>query len=148
MSPSRRADDFARVDYTCKKYKPGHQVHWIQARRSAEGPAGEPKVIEAVDDDGTIRFTDGTTKWNHDARRVQALFEHVGPDARSRGHNVLAIGTYLVCVSDGPDPCDGRGRIAGEALAEELVRRGGIAVPGARCCGTSTSTRDHPWSSP
>jgi hypothetical protein len=130
MSAPTRPDDFARVDYTCKKYKPGHQVHFIQSRLSLRGPAGVPVVIEAVDDDGTIRFTGGTTKWNHDVRRVQALFEHVGPNARLRGYNVLAIGTYLVCVSDGPDPCDGRARVSGESLTDELTRRGGIAIPG------------------
>jgi len=100
MTSTTRPDDFARADYSCKRYTPGHQVHFIQARKSSEGPPGMAKVIETVDDDGTIRFTDGTTKWNHDVRRVKALFEHVGPDARLRSFNVLAIGSYLVCVSD------------------------------------------------
>lgn len=131
MASTKPSDDFARVDYvSCKKYTPGHQVHFIQARKSREGPAGEAKVIEAVDDDGTIRFTDGTTKWNHDARRVRALFEHAGPAARLRGFNVLAIGSYLVCVGDEPGSCDDRERLPGESIGQTVARRGGVFLPG------------------
>jgi hypothetical protein len=61
---------------------------------------------------------------------VRALVDALGREAVLRDHSVLTIGAYLVCVADERDPCDGRGRVEGESLAEELVRRGGILQPG------------------
>jgi hypothetical protein len=66
MTAPARPDDFARVDCTCKKYQPGHQVRWIQARLSREAKTRQAKLIESIDDDGTIRFAAGTTMWNHE----------------------------------------------------------------------------------
>jgi hypothetical protein len=116
----------------CGSYTPGHDVHYIQARLSAEHGMGMPARIERVDDDGTIRFVDGSTLWNHDPERLRAILDRFGNDAFLMSRGVLRLpngtGAYLICVAEAPDPCraDTATVIPGESLADELRRRGGF----------------------
>jgi hypothetical protein len=125
-----------RVQY-CGKYKLGHDVHFIQARLSWEQPKVRDVVIESVEDDGTIRFTDQTTTWNHDPERLRALVAQHGVRAELRVQGILGLpheggSSYLFSVSDAPTPCDDgtSGPLPGESIADELLRRGGVLRPG------------------
>lgn len=115
----------------CGAYRPGHDVHFIQARQSRESGMGEPARIERVDDDGTIQFVDGSTLWNHDPERLRAILDRHGNDVFVASHGLLRIsnegGTYLICVSKTPDPCrpETSEVIPGESLIDEIKRRGG-----------------------
>jgi hypothetical protein len=42
------------VDRSCGSYGPGHQVHWIQAKKSAENPQPVIHVSVVVHDDGRV----------------------------------------------------------------------------------------------
>jgi hypothetical protein len=65
------------VDRSCGSYGPGHQVHWIQAKKSWEELQSAVAVDVAIDHDaGWVRLDgDGlaTTLWNHDPRRLQSV---------------------------------------------------------------------------
>lgn len=66
--------------YRCGQYRPGHDVHYIQARKSSElSPTGEA-FIHAIADNGTITFADGSTRWNHDPVRLRAIVDERGAD--------------------------------------------------------------------
>jgi len=40
------------IDRSCRSYRPGHQVHWIQAKKSAEDQQPVIDVAVVVRDDG------------------------------------------------------------------------------------------------
>ena len=118
--------------WTCGAYRPGHDVHFIQARLSWEDGPGEPRTIESVADDGTIKFNDGTRLWNHDPARLCAILEIHGKDVLLGTHGVLRVpngaGAYCVSVTEQRDPCrpeTGEAR-PGESIVDELIRRGGV----------------------
>jgi hypothetical protein len=117
----------------CGQYRPGHDVHFIQARLSFEGPPGTPTTIRAIDGDGTVHLTDGTTRWNHDPDRLRWFVEQLGGAATIRSHGVLTVRNHLFCVSGAPDPCRPTppGPLPGESFLAELTRRGGALRRGA-----------------
>jgi hypothetical protein len=65
---------------------------------------------ERVDNDGTIHLVDGTVLWNHDPEGLRNLLEIRGNDVFVASHGVMRIphetGSFMVCVSPRPDPCD------------------------------------------
>ena len=119
----------------CGAFTPGHDVHYIQARLSAEHGMGIPAHIDRVDDDGTIHFADGTTQWNHDPERLRTILERFGNGAFLMSRGVLRLpngtGAYLICVADAPDPCrpETSDVIPGESIIDEIKRRGGFLRP-------------------
>jgi hypothetical protein len=68
------------IDRTCGSYGPGHRVHWIQAKKSAEeGPVIHVSVV--VHDDGRVDLEGhelNLTMWNHDPGRLQYLLDYGG----------------------------------------------------------------------
>ena len=87
----------------CGSYTPGHDMHYIQARKSREAGERRPARIDSVDDDGTITFADGTTLWNHDPARLQGLLAIHGSDVSLRAYGVMGLahdgGEYCFCVA-------------------------------------------------
>ena len=74
-------DDIRPVDHSCKSYRPGHQVHWIQAKKSRE--EGQPliDVTVVVHDDGRVTLHGeqlNLTMWNHDPARLQSAWDSLG----------------------------------------------------------------------
>jgi len=115
----------------CGSYTYGHDVHYIQARLSSEAPPLAATSIVAIDDDGTITFANGTTRWNHDPQRLRDIVARCGPDAELRSHGVLEVGSYVFTVSESPDPCrpTHAGPLPGESIVDEMLRRGGALRP-------------------
>ena len=131
------------IDRSCGSYGPGHQVHWIQAKKSAEQ---QPVIHVSVvfHDDGCVDIDgDGLelTMWNHDADRLR---DAVGP-GRGRAvwkprFHVLAVprpSGYLFSLAtlDERTPCHPGARQApGESIYDFLARAAredhGFTVPG------------------
>ena len=122
----------------CDQYTPGHDVHYIQYRLSRREPPISETVIEAIADDGTITFVDGSTLWNHDPVRLRAIVEAHSAHVELLTQGVLAVtnptggGDYMVCVAEAATPCADvpAGPRPGESLLDELTRRGGVLRPG------------------
>ena len=69
------------VDRSCGSYGPGHQVHWIQAKKSAENPQPVIDVSIVVHPDGRVDFEGDELKlamWNHDPGRLRYAVEYWG----------------------------------------------------------------------
>ena len=94
---------------SCGTYGAGHDVHHIQARLSLKDGLGSSRTVASVDDDGTITFTNGTSAWNHDPRRLRALLAQHGHGVWIGTKNVLRIpcpgGAYCISIADEPTPC-------------------------------------------
>ena len=86
----RREPTVVRIGHEtadCRRYAPGHTVHFIQARHAAEYPDPVP-VLASVDDTGQILIVDGTgglRLHNHSPARVAAAL------ARSGGRAELVL---------------------------------------------------------
>jgi hypothetical protein len=68
------------VDRSCGSYVPGHQVHWIQAKKSWKD--GQPiiHVSVLVHDDGRVDLEGHklkATMWNHDPGRLRDAMDNV-----------------------------------------------------------------------
>jgi hypothetical protein len=120
----------------CGSYHPGHDVHWIQAKRSHEPPAVE--CVASVGTDGWVTVTrdagDSQRVWNHDPGRLAALLARTAGRAVLRSHNVLAVpsadGHYCISVASASSPCPEPDEDLGElSLGEQVLRRGGFSVP-------------------
>ena len=62
------------VDRSCKSYRPGHQVHWIQAKKSVEEEQPVIYVSVVVHDDGQIDIEGhdlSLVMWNHDPASLE-----------------------------------------------------------------------------
>jgi hypothetical protein len=69
------------VDRSCGSYGPGHQVHWIQAKKSVE--EGQPviDVSIVVHHDGRVDIEGDEMKlplWNHDPERLRDAVDYWG----------------------------------------------------------------------
>ena len=42
------------IDRSCRSYRPGHQVHWMQAKKSVEEQQPVIDVAVVVHDDGRV----------------------------------------------------------------------------------------------
>ena len=69
------------IDRFCKSYRPGHQVHWIQAKKAVEEQQPVIGVAVVVHDDGRVDI-DGDdlnlTLWNHDPDRLRSVLDYWG----------------------------------------------------------------------
>lgn len=127
----------------CGLYIPGHDVHWIQAKRGwsdevnlpAPGHLAEvwPDGLVVVEIDGDVRRL-----WNHNPERLEALV------ARNRGQishqpewGLMSTpsdgGRYQFCVADAdhPDlrPCPAHPPTGNPY--ELLMEAGGFSIPGS-----------------
>ena len=120
----------------CGAYTPGHEVHFIQFKLSSREGPGTPARVSAVDDDGTIHFADGTTKWNHEPERLRRAIEHFGPGVLLGAQHVLKVphdgGGYWFCLGDEPTPCPGPAEPPAslEDLVAQTKERGGFLISG------------------
>jgi hypothetical protein len=92
----------------CVRFLPGHTIHWIHARKSAEDPGPLVVVlITHVESNGRVTLVgdDGEFHlWNHDPL---ALADAVSHDAhyRPRWHVLSTnVGTFNMSRDD-PGPC-------------------------------------------
>ena len=134
----------AGIDYDrCSLYRPGHQVHFIQARLASEmGPETYRRgEILSVGDDGWIVAEFGgepMRMWNHDPARARACFAESGGVVGLSGYGVLHAPTgagrrYCICVAtDVSTPCAGPPASGSSPadLARMVVSHGGVVVPG------------------
>jgi len=63
------------IDRSCRSYRPGHQVHWIQAKKSVEDQQPVIDVAVVVHDDGRVGIEGDELKlamWNHDPAGLQS----------------------------------------------------------------------------
>jgi hypothetical protein len=93
----------------CGRYAAGHDMHFIQARLSGEHASLGERTIDAITPDGTIRFTDDTTCWNHHPERLQAMIDRSDRRVELRRCSVLAVPGngcgWLFSVASEVDPC-------------------------------------------
>jgi len=102
---------------TCGSYRPGHDVHYIQARRLADAPGFRVVALDLVDPT-TVQLTLdfhgegdpegywGLTQYHHDAARIEHTWEERGDGFLVSTGKLLKIGTPLVhaCFSVGNHP--------------------------------------------
>ena len=65
----------------CRSYRPGHHVHWIQAKKSWEPGQPEIEVTIVVHDDGRVDLhAEGLDEsmWNHDPARLRRAWASYG----------------------------------------------------------------------
>lgn len=93
----RREPTVVRIGHEtadCRSYRPGHTVHFIQARHAAEYPDPVP-VLASVDTAGQILVTDqtgGLRLHNHSPARVAAALDRSGGRAELvRAKSVLGV---------------------------------------------------------
>lgn len=81
------------VDRSCKSYFPGHQVHWIQAKKSMEDqPVIEVSIV--VHHDGRVDVEGDELKlalWNHDPDRLRSALDYWGRAAWKPRYHVLTL---------------------------------------------------------
>lgn len=82
------------VDHRCTDHGPGHQVHFIHARKTWEDDSSTD-VLAVVQSDGLIRLEwpdEVVVRRHHDPRRLAAALRHTGGFARWQPRwRVLAV---------------------------------------------------------
>jgi hypothetical protein len=66
-------DEMRAIDRSCPSYRPGHQVHWIQAKKAVEEDQPVIHVAIVVQDDGRVGIQGDNlnlTVWKHDPQRL------------------------------------------------------------------------------
>ena len=118
------------VDGSCGSYGPGHQVHWIQAKKSA----GEHPVIGVsivVHRDGRIDLEGPRLKvtlWNHDPDRLRDAVGRRGRAVWKPRLNLLAVPghscfMFNLAAVDQRTPCHpGARQVSGESTSDFVVR--------------------------
>ena len=128
------------IDHSvCALYKPGHQVHFIQAKLGWEQDPANRRTgtLISVQDDGWISVdVDGEVLrfWNHAPARARKCFQESGGRVGLPGHCLLhaptEAGNHCFCVStDGPTPCAGPPP-AGASPTERIKSHGGFFLSG------------------
>ena len=69
-------NEIRAIDRSCGSYRPGHQVHWKQAKKAVDEQQPVIDVTLVVHDDGRVDI-DGDdldlTMWNHDPDRLRSV---------------------------------------------------------------------------
>ena len=107
--------------YTCGLYRPGHDVHYIQARlgAEAEADANSPphkreapgRLLEATPTGVVFVEVAGIERrlWNHNPERLKNLVGRNDGEIRYQPEFSLLLtksdgGAYVFCVADADDP--------------------------------------------
>lgn len=147
--------------YQCGLYLPGHDVHWIQAKVSAQSAADPRKarsnlwapghLLDVRSDGSLVVEVDGAVRrlWNHDPDRLEQLVaRNLGEISHQPGFSLIRTkserGSYLFCVADAdsPDlrPCPAHPP-TGNPM--DLLREAdGFSVPGPEALRWSESRRE------
>ncbi|MRK01400.1 hypothetical protein GEV27_07670 [Aeromicrobium sp. S22] len=88
----------------CGLFRPGHSVHWIQARLTQQDPRPHT-TVEVLGVTGqviTLGTQHGTINvLNHDPARLSTIVDRHGGARVLVGHHVLRLGGgFLISVSD------------------------------------------------
>jgi hypothetical protein len=82
------------IDRSCRSYRPGHQVHWIQAKKSVEDEQPVIDVSIVVHDDGRVDIEGDElelTLWNHDPDRLQSALDYCGRAVWKPRYHILSL---------------------------------------------------------
>jgi hypothetical protein len=82
------------VDRSCGSYGPGHQVHWIQAKKSAEDEQPVIEVSIVVHHDGRVEIEGDELKltmWNHEPDRLRDAVDYCRRAVWKPRFHVLAV---------------------------------------------------------
>lgn len=119
-------------------FKPGHNVHYIQARKGAQA-SGRVGELLSVSDEGHVQveFPQGSRDYRlHDPERLRADVP-IGSQVEVRERwSLLAVPSdqgrrmFSVCVPSEWEPCVTEGPEASGDLAARLKHHGGFIVPG------------------
>jgi hypothetical protein len=106
MSSQERKGGERRPAKLCGSYRPGHTIHWIQARKAAEDRTGRERgeVIETGERWLVVRLDDGTHRryGNHDIPRLEQLLEEHGTRVEVQERwAILWLGSQLISISGG-----------------------------------------------
>jgi hypothetical protein len=106
MTPEQRQAARRGHAKQCGSFRPGHTVHWIQARKAAEDRTGRQRgeVVETGEGWLLVRFDDGTHRryGNHDVPRLEVLLEELGTRVEVQERwAVLWLGSHLISISGG-----------------------------------------------
>ena len=133
-----------RIPRSCVSYHPGHQVHWIHAKRAHE-PQPEIIVVVTVHDDGRVEL-DGDdlhlSLWNHRPAWLQSVLDQAGHHGlwKPRFHalfaprygggifNLAALDHLSPCVADDDHSPAYTAETALERAARHARERGGYTV--------------------
>ena len=91
------------VNRSCKSYRPGHQVHWIQAKKSAEEEQSVIYVSVVVHDDGQIGIQGpdlSLVMWNHDPARLRSALGYRARVVWKPRYHVLNVSGYIFNMAD------------------------------------------------
>jgi hypothetical protein len=119
------------IDRSCGSYGPGHQVHWIQAKKSAGGGQPVIGVSVVVHLDGRVDIEGhelNVTMWNHDPDRLRDAMDYQGRAVWKPRFHVLAVpgpSGYLfnLAALDERTPCHPGARQApGESTSDFVAR--------------------------
>ena len=91
------------IDRSYGSYRPGHQVHWIQAKKSAED--GQPAIYVSVvvHDDGQIDIEGHDLSlelWNHDPPRLRSALGYRARVVWKPRYHVLNVSGYVFNMAD------------------------------------------------
>ena len=99
----------------CGLYRPGHEVHYIQAKLSFEDTDSRPagRLLEVGDDGVLLVETDNGVQrlWNHDPAGIRAIWKRMGDEVELRAKGMLSLvgkgGNSYFCVANPDDhvPC-------------------------------------------
>jgi hypothetical protein len=101
------------VDRSCKSYRPGHQVNWMQAGKAVQEEQPVIDVSIVIHDDGRVDLEGDelhVTMWHHDPDRLQSAWDYWGGGVwKPRYHVVSLPGLFRHVVNlaarDGRTPC-------------------------------------------
>ena len=82
------------IDRSCRSYRPGHQVHWIQAKKSVEEEQPVIDVAVVVHDDGRVDIEGdelNRTLWHHDPDRLRSAVDHWGRAVWKPRYHILSL---------------------------------------------------------
>jgi hypothetical protein len=100
------------INRSCGSYGPGHQMHWIQAKKSHEDGQPIHKVrIVAVHDDGQVEIEGHDLKltlWYHDPDQLRSALRFGGyAEWKPQFHvlDVISGGSFNLAALDRVEPC-------------------------------------------
>ena len=131
------------IDLSCPSYRPGHQVHWIQAKKSVDEQQQVINVSVVVRDDGRIDIVGdelNLTMWNHDPGRLRSALDYCGRAVWKPRYHVLSLPgsfgfVFNPAALDQQTPCKPG---ADKAAPPPLKSPTWLA-----CCGRAGRSRPH-----